>query len=535
MARKTGASRLLITPRYETDNRAIVSARVSEGRDRGHERISEEVQLTKGRHLLAAKGLQEVWWFQEIGVSGDAGREALEDAIQRIERHEAAWLIAYTVDRLGRDFMDVAATVERITNAGGCVLIVDPLLDTSTDAGQLIIAILAQLAKAERIKITKRWDDAQLSAWERGVYPGVLCLGLRNPEKGEVIPTGQPQPQHVPAEVEAIRTVAKALLGTEGEPACSWPHAAQMMTDLIGRGGRRVAKENGGGWAPAWTPSGLKNLYANEQLIGRLEWGRMGKLHNTHEPILGLDEFKKINARVQSNGLKAGKVTHVAAGVLRCASCRYIMVAQRVKSAEGKRRMYVCRQPFCDGHPGKVYADEVDILLENLAFDAHRDLLSAIADGEVSQTRTVAEVLSDIKNAERRRDEFAPLLAQRPDNAAFLAALDSIEAEIAELEEERVGLENAMGGRNVGFLFAEVWESMEPWERNEHIKAVLDAVFVTPGEGRIDARLTTFAKGTYPRQLPSRGRSTPLSALLATDVEGEVRVAPAQRAEEAVL
>jgi DNA invertase Pin-like site-specific DNA recombinase len=516
VARRKNAPKIITPPRYHADKRAIIGVRVSEGRGRGHERISDLEQARSCRGLLQVKGLTEAGFFQEIGVSGDANREALEGAIQQIENREAAWLVVYAVDRLGRDFMDVAATMERVVQAGGCLLIAEPLLDSSTDAGQLIITILAQLARAERVKITKRWGEAQASAWRRGFYPGDLPCGLRNPTPEELggIEPGAPMLRQVAAEVAAIRDVAKALI----EESISWPEAARRMTAGLGRGGKR---NRDGTWMTAWSPNGVRKLFSTRMLVGEVTFGEFEP--TTCDPILTFTEFETINGkRVTRESAARNQPTHIGAKMLRCSGCRYVLHRRRAGNGV---LTYFCRNEACRRRVKNEAAGPVEQMLELVAFDAHRDdVESWQALGHAEGSRSVEDVDAALAEAKLRSRKFAMLLAEDPDDEDMKAAREAIKEQIRGLEAERRTLENALGGSRAGFLFPELWASLEPWEKIDHVNAVLDVVFLDAGDAPLGERIHPFASGTYPRQLPSKGRRVPLSPLSPDDVPLQIRV-----------
>ena len=540
MARRKGAARILVRPRYENDNRAIVGVRVSDVRDRGHELRSDDTQLHKIRGLLQAKGLNEVHLYQEIGISGDADREALEDAIQRIENGQAAWLVVFRVDRLGRDFLDVVETVERITNAGGCLLVVDPLVDTSSDAGRLIIAILGELARAERAKITKNWSDSQEDAWQRGKYPGDLPCGLRNPwtvedvkrwRRGLATPPegvdaeqpeledfnpGQPVPQHVPHEVVAIREVADAL----EHDGISWSLAADMLTERLGRGGRRLPAKHGGEWAQAWSPKGARSLFANRMLVGEISFGDRPVIRDAFEPILTHSQFEAINEPRRPSSARNVEAKHIGTGTLRCAGCRQCL--HHRTSGKGQRTYY-CRNHHCPDRVRSLAAPEAEAMLVDVAFDLHREHMGTLeAQGSERGGRTLVDVDADVAATKTRMRNFGLLLADDPEDEGLRAGRDKIKAQLAELEAERRGLVTSVGPTQRAFSYRPHFESLEPSEKIRHIKAVVGVAFVEAPTGRMYA----FAPDEYTEPLPSKGRSVPLSSfVLADDAPIQVRVA----------
>jgi len=102
--------------------------------------------------------------FSDQGVSGTVeamdrpGFKACADYLR-----EGDTLQVYAVDRLGRDSIDVQMTV-RDLRAKGVIVDVHGLGPIAGDAGELILALLAQVAQMERNRIIARTDDGRARA-----------------------------------------------------------------------------------------------------------------------------------------------------------------------------------------------------------------------------------------------------------------------------------------------------------------------------------------------------------------------------------
>ena len=102
--------------------------------------------------------------FSDVGVSG---------ATQAVERPGFANLLSYiregdtlhiyAIDRLGRDALDVQAMVRRLLEMG-VMLDVRGLGAIGRGVGELIVAVLAQIADMERQRIRERCDAGRDAA-----------------------------------------------------------------------------------------------------------------------------------------------------------------------------------------------------------------------------------------------------------------------------------------------------------------------------------------------------------------------------------
>jgi putative DNA-invertase from lambdoid prophage Rac len=102
--------------------------------------------------------------FADEGVSGGilaADRPAFSQLLQMIRPGDT--LSVYSVDRLGRDALDVQATVRQLIKAGVTVE-VRGLGVLGGDAGELILAVLAQVADMERRRIKERTEAGRAAA-----------------------------------------------------------------------------------------------------------------------------------------------------------------------------------------------------------------------------------------------------------------------------------------------------------------------------------------------------------------------------------
>lgn len=94
--------------------------------------------------------------FADEGVSGGvmaAARPGFAKLIEQVRRGDSVHV--YAVDRLGRDAIDVQATVRRLIDQGVTVD-VHCLGPIGRGVGELILAVLAQVAEMERRRIMER-------------------------------------------------------------------------------------------------------------------------------------------------------------------------------------------------------------------------------------------------------------------------------------------------------------------------------------------------------------------------------------------
>lgn len=102
--------------------------------------------------------------FTDEGVSGATlarERPGLAALLDRIRAGDT--LHVYALDRLGRDALDVQATVRELIDKGVTVDI-RGLGEVKRGVGEIIVAVLAQIAEMERERIAERTADGRAKA-----------------------------------------------------------------------------------------------------------------------------------------------------------------------------------------------------------------------------------------------------------------------------------------------------------------------------------------------------------------------------------
>ncbi|MGA1798532.1 recombinase family protein [Sphingomonas sp. 4RDLI-65] len=125
-------------------------------------RVSTEAQSIEAQRQALGDGFDRE--FSDEGVSGAtlaADRPGFGKLLDYIR--EGDTLYVYALDRLGRDALDVQATVRRLLERG-VTLDVKGLGPIGRGVGELIVAVLAQMADMERHRIKERCESGRVAA-----------------------------------------------------------------------------------------------------------------------------------------------------------------------------------------------------------------------------------------------------------------------------------------------------------------------------------------------------------------------------------
>jgi putative DNA-invertase from lambdoid prophage Rac len=125
-------------------------------------RVSTSDQSIEAQRAALGDGFDEE--FTDEGVSGStlaADRPGFGRLLGHVRKGDV--LCVYSIDRLGRDALDVQGTVKRLLDKGVTVD-VRGLGPIAGDAGKLIVAVLSQMAEIERNRIKERCDAGRTAA-----------------------------------------------------------------------------------------------------------------------------------------------------------------------------------------------------------------------------------------------------------------------------------------------------------------------------------------------------------------------------------
>ncbi|MGI8568905.1 MAG: recombinase family protein, partial [Methylocella sp.] len=120
----------------------------------GYARVSTDAQdLTGQLDQLKAIGCSKVFREKESGATAE--RPQLKRMLSLLAPGDI--VVTPAVDRLSRDTTDLLVIARDIQRAGaGLKSIAEPILDTTSDFAEVVLAVLGIAAKFERRRITER-------------------------------------------------------------------------------------------------------------------------------------------------------------------------------------------------------------------------------------------------------------------------------------------------------------------------------------------------------------------------------------------
>src|SRR4051794_41840769 len=136
----------------------------------GYARVSTAAQdLTTQRGQLAAAGCEKI--VCETMTGTHAERPKLRKLLAALQPGDE--IVTPAVDRISRDTTDLLVIARDMQRAGaGLRSLAEPVLDTTSDFAELVLAMLGVAAKLERHRIAERTARGRADAKANGVKFG---------------------------------------------------------------------------------------------------------------------------------------------------------------------------------------------------------------------------------------------------------------------------------------------------------------------------------------------------------------------------
>ena len=271
-------------------------------------------------------------------AGGNMDRPALQRLMADIEAGKIDSVIVYKVDRLSRSLLDFAKIVETFDRYHISFVSVTQLINTATSMGRLMLNVLLSFAQFEREIISERTRDKIAAARRKGKWSGGMpLLGY------DVDPLGS---RLLVNENEAARLRVIFELYIEHQSMITTIKELDRRGWVNKRWTTRKGHERGG---KQFTKSSLYKLLTNVTYTGKLKY--KNEIHNgEHAAILGTDLWQQVQSLLTRNGRTGGtavrnKFGALLKGLLHCVPCGCGMSPTHATKNDNKRyRYYVCNR-----------------------------------------------------------------------------------------------------------------------------------------------------------------------------------------------
>ena len=296
---------------------------------------SLDAQKTKMKAFCDYNEYEIAGEYEDAGKSGKSieGRITFNQMMDDIKsgKDEVSYVLVFKLSRFGRNAADVLATLQVMQDFGVNLICVEDGIDSSKDAGKLMISVLSAVAEIERENIRVqtmegRMQKAREGKWNGGFAPYGYSLIDGKLEVNE-------------EEAVAIRTIFDQYVNTDLE-------ANGIAKYLENHGIHKIARQNGTN--PLFDAALIRRIIQNPVYSGKISYGRRRteKVHGTrneyrqvrkddyllvdglHEALVSEEVWEQAQVKVAAQAKKYEKVNrdkgekiHLLSGILKCPVC----------------------------------------------------------------------------------------------------------------------------------------------------------------------------------------------------------------------
>ena len=273
--------------------------------------------------------------YEDAGKSGKSieGRVAFNNMMEDIKsgKDDVSFVLVFKLSRFGRNAADVLNSLQIMQDFGVNLICVEDGIDSSKEAGRLMISVLSAVAEIERENIRVqtmegRMQKAREGKWNGGFAPYGYALVDGKLEINE-------------EEAVAIRTIFDQYVNTD-------MGSNGIAKYLENHGIHKIARQNGKN--PLFDASLIRRIIQNPVYCGKIAYGRRRteKVHGTrndyrqvykddyllvdglHEALVSEEVWEQAQIKVAAQAKKYEKVNspkgekiHLLSGILRCPVC----------------------------------------------------------------------------------------------------------------------------------------------------------------------------------------------------------------------
>ena len=319
---------------------------------------SLDAQREKLRKYAAYEDMIVAGEYSDEGFSGKniQGRQDFQRMLNDIQngKDSVSYVLVFKLSRFGRNAADVLNSLQLMQDFGVNLICVEDGIDSSKDAGKLMISVLSAVAEIERENIRTqtmagREQKAREGKWNGGFAPYGYKL-----ENGNLVIAED--------EVEVIRVIYDRYIHTN--------EGVAGVAKYLNRSGF-VKKLRQNGTIPGFSSNFVKDVLDNPVYMGKIAYGRRrtekkqgtrNEMHiveqsefpvyeGQHEAIISEEDWNLAHAKRTSNSYKREKVNdpnhaHILSGILKCPCCGkslYGNIAKAHSKDKKTRYYYYCK------------------------------------------------------------------------------------------------------------------------------------------------------------------------------------------------
>ena len=491
------------------------------------EGYSLDAQRDKLRKYAAYEDMVIAGEYSDEGFSGKniQGRADFRRMLNDIQNQKdgVSYVLVFKLSRFGRNAADVLNSLQLMQDFGVNLICVEDGIDSSKEAGKLMISVLSAVAEIERENIRAqtmagREQKAREGKWNGGFAPYGYKL-----ENGELLIAED--------EVDVIRTIYDRFIHTtEGIVA---------ITKYLNRSGF-VKKLRQNNTIPGFSTTFVQDVLDNPVYMGKIAYGRRktvkkqgtrNEMHiveqsefpiydGQHEAIISEEDWKLAQEKRRKTAIRWHKVSdpnhaHVLSGILKCPECGKSMYGNvsKAHSKDNKTRYYYhCKNSFQPtGHVctyrlsieqaeiNRMVASIISAMVNKPQFiEAIKAKIGmsvdtkdmenqvAVLQGQLKQAAGIKSRLErqmdtldiddphfdrKLADLQRRYDEQYDIIAE------IEAQIDEVKSKILSIHQEKISIDNIY---QLLLAFDQVYYSATEVEQKDFMRAFVERIEIYP-------------------------------------------------------
>ena len=273
--------------------------------------------------------------YEDAGKSGKSieGRAAFNRMLEDVKsgKDEVSFVLVFKLSRFGRNAADVLATLQIMQDFGVNLICVEDGIDSSKEAGKLMISVLSAVAEIERENIRIQTMEGSMQKAREGKWNGGFA------PYGYKLVDGKLEINE--EEAEAIRIIFEQYVNTD-------IGANGLAKYLENHGIRKIARQTCKN--PLFDAALIRRIIKNPVYCGKIAYGRRKteKIHGTrndyhlveqddyllvdglHEAIVSEDVWNVAQEKIERYAKKYEHVNkqknekvHMLSGIIKCPIC----------------------------------------------------------------------------------------------------------------------------------------------------------------------------------------------------------------------
>ena len=296
---------------------------------------SLDAQKSRMKAFAEFNDYEIVGEYEDAGKSGKSieGRLEFNRMMEDIKSGQdgVSYVLVFKLSRFGRNAADVLSTLQVMQDFGVNLICVEDGIDSSKDAGKLMISVLSAVAEIERENIRVQTMEGRIQKAREGKWNGGFAPYGYSLEKGQLLINEE--------EAKAIRVIFDQYVHTD-------MGANGLAKYLENHGIHKIQRQNGKN--PLFDASLIRRILKNPVYCGKIAYGRRRteKVHGTrndyklveqddyllvdglHEGIVTEGLWHEAQVKLLAQAKKYEKVNHgkdnkihLLSGIVKCPIC----------------------------------------------------------------------------------------------------------------------------------------------------------------------------------------------------------------------